>query len=157
MVETDGMMKKKGIGGVVRDDDGSFVAGFAKHIYQNGCNMTEVWEVRNGLQTVIQPGIKKLEVDCDSTFAIQLCRGEVQAPWHLRGLIQDIEVMKMKFEDIVFEQQYKEANFMDDTLAKKASERNLEGIWIDIPPDEIINKLVDDIHGVSYPRIVRIS
>lgn len=58
---------------------------------------------------------------------------------------------------IVFEQQYREANFVDDTLAKKASERNLEGIWIDNPPDEIINKLVDDIQGVSYPRIVRIS
>lgn len=37
-----------GIGGCVRDDAGVFVAGFAKHVYQNGSNVAEVWAARDG-------------------------------------------------------------------------------------------------------------
>ncbi|XP_026451117.1 uncharacterized protein LOC113351325 [Papaver somniferum] len=116
-----------GIGGVVRDDVGAFVAGYTKHIYQNGSNMVEVWAERDGLQLVVQLGIRKPEVECDSLYTIQLCRGEVSPLWYLRGLIQDIEELSENFEDLVFIHQHRESNFVADTFSKKASEGLLEG------------------------------
>lgn len=139
---------------MVRDDAGSFVAGYAKYIFQNV--MAEVWETRDGLQLALHLGIRKLEVECESTYTIQLCRGEVAPPWYLKSLVQDIANMKGKFEDVVFVHQYRESNFVVDTLSKKASERILEGVWFTNPPEDIVNFLLADIQGVSHPRMIKV-
>ncbi|XP_026453587.1 uncharacterized protein LOC113354476 [Papaver somniferum] len=88
---------EKRIGGVVRDDAGSFVACYAKYIFQNESNVAEVWATRD-------------------------------------GLVQDITDMKEKFEDVVFVHQYRESNFVADTLSKKAADRVFEGVWFTSPP-----------------------
>lgn len=131
-LNTDGASSKSsfaGIGGVVRDDAGSFVAGFAKFIYQNVSNLAEVWAAREGLLLGVKLGITKLEVECDLTYTVQLCNGEVTPPWYLKTLVQDIVDLKKRFEDLVFVHDYRESNYVADTLSKKASERTLEGVW----------------------------
>ncbi|XP_026429615.1 uncharacterized protein LOC113326017 [Papaver somniferum] len=148
--------KTPGIGGVVRDDAGSFVAGFSRYIFQNGNNVVEVRDTRDGLQLAVQVGIKKLKVNCDSNYTVQLCTSEAAPPWYLRGLVQDINALKEKFEDVVFVHQYRESNFITDNLSKKASDRTLEGVWFTNPPEEIVNNLVADIQGVSYPRMIKV-
>lgn len=91
-------------------------------MYQNGSNVAQIWATRDGLLLALQLGIKKLEVDCDSASTIQLCNGEITPPWHLKGLIHDIIDMREKFEELVFVHQYRELNYVANTLSKKAAE-----------------------------------
>lgn len=91
-----------GIGGVLRGDQGGFLACYAKHIFKNDNNVAEVWAIRNGLLLAKEMGIKKLEVESDSTYAIQLCNKEVLVPWSLHALVEGISILKGSFESISF-------------------------------------------------------
>ncbi|XP_026419571.1 uncharacterized protein LOC113315517 [Papaver somniferum] len=62
-----------GIGGILRGDDGHFLAAFAKLIYRNSNNVAELWAIRDGMQLARNIGIQKLLVESDSQYAINLC------------------------------------------------------------------------------------
>lgn len=98
-----------GIGGVIRSDQGGYQACFSKHIFKNDNNMVEVCSIRDGLVFAKELGIKKLEVESDSTFAIQLCEKEIQIPWSLKALVEDTQHLKACFDVISFNQRYTEA------------------------------------------------
>ncbi|XP_026451467.1 uncharacterized protein LOC113351746 [Papaver somniferum] len=108
-----------GIGGVLCGDHGGFYACYAKHVFKNDNNVAEVWDIRNGMLLTRNMGLKKLEVESDST--IQLSKEEVQAPWGLRTLIQDTDALKKNFEAILFSQRYREVNVVADFQAKGAA------------------------------------
>lgn len=118
-------------------------------------NVAEVWAIRDGLQLAKEMGIRKLEVESDSTYVVQLCNKEIQVTWFLRGLTEDIYKMKQSFEDVVFKQRFREANSVEDLLAKDSAARLMEGVWISQPPKEIIQVLGDDLIGRANTRVVR--
>ncbi|RZC73607.1 hypothetical protein C5167_049083 [Papaver somniferum] len=144
-----------GTAGVIRDDDGKFVACYCEHIYFNGSNDAEVWAVRDGLKIVVDLGIQKLEVESDSTYTIQLCEAKINPLWRMQRLIEDIKMLKTKFTRIVFNHEYREANGAADCLAKLANKKVLEGKWLQIAPEVISRFLNEDISSRVTPRLVR--
>ncbi|XP_026398180.1 uncharacterized protein LOC113293952 [Papaver somniferum] len=91
-----------GIRGIIRGDQVEFYACYAKHVFKNDNNVAEVWVIRNGILLAKDMGFKKIEVESDSTYAIQLCKKEVQVPWNLHSLIEDIDALKKNFDAIGF-------------------------------------------------------
>ncbi|XP_026429515.1 uncharacterized protein LOC113325863 [Papaver somniferum] len=86
-----------GIGGVIRDGAGDFVVCFCKHIHKNNNNVAKVWAIRDGLRLANQLGLNLVEVESDSWYAIQLCKGEVKPNLDTYRLVQDISMLKSKF------------------------------------------------------------
>lgn len=120
--------KDAGIGGVIREDSGASKAYFAKHIFKNTNNIAELWAIRAGMTIAKGMGIKKVEVESDSTFDLMLCREECVVSWSMLGLLKDIQITKESFEDIVFKQRYIEDNSLDDYLAKASAVKEMEGV-----------------------------
>ncbi|XP_026417463.1 uncharacterized protein LOC113312946 [Papaver somniferum] len=118
-----------GIGGIIRDGAGGFVACFCKHICKNNNNVAEVWAIRDGLILADQLGANCLEVESDSCYAIQLCKGESKPHWDTYKLVQYINMLKNKFDQVIFKQKYREANQVADRLTKNGATREVEGIW----------------------------
>lgn len=150
-------VKDAEIGGIIRVDNGGFQACLARHIYKNDNNVAEVWEIREGLLLEKNIGIKKLEVETDSTYAVQLCKRETSTPWVMRSLIKDIEELMLSFDDIVIGQRYREANGVADYLAKSSVAKEIEGEWITSPPTSILRLLSNDLVGRAVVRNVRLS
>ncbi|XP_026428590.1 uncharacterized protein LOC113324484 [Papaver somniferum] len=137
--------------GVIRDEQGRFCGGFAKYTYNCGSNVAELCAIREGLLVAEGLGIRKLEIESDSMYAIQVCRGEIQATWYLNAVQKVIKFFCEKFEVISFSHKYREANNVTDVLAKGASKKSLLGVWLSEPPREICESLFNDLIGITYP------
>lgn len=101
-------------------------------------------------------GIRKLEIESDSMYDIQVCRGEIQTTWYLNAVQKDIKFLCEKFEVTSFSHKYPEANNVADVLAKGASKKSLLGVWLVEPPREICESLSNDLMGITYPRIIKL-
>lgn len=51
-------------------------------------------------------------------------------PRSMRGLLNNILVIRDSFEDIVFKQRYREANSVVDYLEKASAAKDMEGVWM---------------------------
>ncbi|KAI3857682.1 hypothetical protein MKW98_028946, partial [Papaver atlanticum] len=65
-----------GVGGVLRDDLGKFIAAYAQHIFRNNNNMAELRAIKEGLILAYNMRKKQLIVESDSTYVIILCEGK---------------------------------------------------------------------------------
>ncbi|XP_026449746.1 uncharacterized protein LOC113349916 isoform X2 [Papaver somniferum] len=125
----------KGIRGVIRDESGSFVVCYGKHIFKNNNNVAEVWAIRDGLRLAVHLGIHNFEVEGDSCYVVQLCKEEGQPQWDTYGLVKKISELMACFNQVNFTQRYREANNIVDRLAKDGASRKHEGTWIGVLPD----------------------
>ncbi|XP_026416488.1 uncharacterized protein LOC113311918 [Papaver somniferum] len=96
-----------GVGGVMRDSEGQFLACFANHIYRNGNIVAEIQAIRQGLLLAIQLGYSFVEVESDSAYTVQLCRKLVPSPWYLKHLVEDIHFLVKFFGNVVFTHMYR--------------------------------------------------
>jgi ribonuclease HI len=58
--------KTAGCGGVIRDDKGSWIDGFAKALGDTTAYMAELWGIYEGLTIAHRRGVMKLELRTDS-------------------------------------------------------------------------------------------
>ncbi|KAF7808252.1 reverse transcriptase [Senna tora] len=65
-IDSSGVDGKLGAGGVIRNVDGCFIAGFCKFIGSGSALQAEFWALQMGLQFAIDQGIKNLEIETDA-------------------------------------------------------------------------------------------
>ncbi|KAI3907566.1 hypothetical protein MKW98_016210 [Papaver atlanticum] len=70
-----------GTGGILRASDGHFLAAFARHIYHSSNNVAELWAIRDGLKLASSLGMKRLVVESDSKYAVNVCKGLLHGTW----------------------------------------------------------------------------
>lgn len=135
-MNTDGASDEAGFagaGGILRDEEGSFLGAYATYLHRNGNNMAELLAIREGLQLAHRLKIYNLIVDSDSSCIIDLCNRCVHAPWFFVSVLRDIHLLASNFSSIVFCHQYREANNVADCLVKKAAKEKCNEIWVQCP------------------------
>ncbi|XP_026419789.1 uncharacterized protein LOC113315747 [Papaver somniferum] len=123
-LNTDGSVNDRkfaGMGGVLQDDNGQFVAAYAEHLHRATNNLVEVCAVRQGLILANKLGIRHLEVECDSQLVVHWSQGISTPPWHIKWLVKDIQELQSLFCTCIIIHNYRETNHVADFLAKSVA------------------------------------
>ncbi|KAH9782186.1 ADP-ribosyl cyclase/cyclic ADP-ribose hydrolase [Citrus sinensis] len=156
-LNTDGAAKKTGeasAGGLLRDHNGAWVAGFGMNIGSCSVTVAELWGLYQGLIISWQNGIRWLQVDVDSICILQLVTTPMITTNELSPLIKSIKDLISRSWCITINHVYREANFAADFLANHALSFPLGLHLFPNPPPGIIAYLQHDMYGVAYPRFV---
>ncbi|KAL4330206.1 hypothetical protein AHAS_Ahas13G0376900 [Arachis hypogaea] len=85
---------KAGCGGLLRNENGKWVAGLTHTIGNCSAFIAELWGVVQGLNLARRLGMKKIMVECDSEGVVKLLNGERKLERHHNSLIRMISELK---------------------------------------------------------------
>ncbi|CAA7033568.1 unnamed protein product [Microthlaspi erraticum] len=142
-------------GGVLRDEYGTWISGFALNIGVCSAPLAELWRVYYGLYVAWERRIPRLVIEVDSeivvgffnsgisdvhplSFLVHLCYGFLSRDWIVRVM-----------------HAYKEANRVADDLANHAFSLPLSFYLFTSVPAKLSMRLLKDVDGSTRARFVR--
>lgn len=131
-----------GIGAVIRNHKGEFVAALAKNIGIATNNTAELWALHKGLKLCIDLEITKLIVEIDSCFLLSCFHSSTTTHNIHRMLIREVQISMSKMERMTLKFGYRELNGGADYMAKKGSTLHLDE---EFSLDHVDNFLADII------------
>ena len=105
-------------GGVLRDNAGEWVRGFARSIGSTTSIVAEFWALRDGLQLAIQLGVQYLEVKLDAEVVLDVINFGNSPNAAYSSLLFDCILLLEKIPHITVKHVFREANRSADALAR---------------------------------------
>jgi ribonuclease HI len=146
--------KKAECGGVIRDNKGSWIDGFAKALGDTTGYMAELWGIYEGLKLAHHKGVKKLELRTDSAVLANSLQDRKQGSVMGCVLMRKIRTLMDGPWEIRIIHVYREANRCADMLANMGSEGTSGIVNFANPPSRVVQLVDDDVWGVSFPRLI---
>ncbi|KAF7839819.1 DNA polymerase alpha subunit B [Senna tora] len=123
-VNVDGARKEQnGIaacGRVVRDDNGSFVAGFMKKLDDCSILAAELWGIACGLEVAWDMGFRRVSLEADSLTAITMVQNHVEDSHPCANLIHKIHSWLSQDWEVSISHVFREGNRLANEIAKRA-------------------------------------
>jgi ribonuclease HI len=156
VLNTDGSAKigvgKAGCGGVLRNDTGVWMEGFAKGLGDATAYMSKLWGIYEGLRMARRGGVEKLELRSDSQVIVRSLQNNNNGSSIMGcALMKRIRDLLTGSWDVKIMHVFREANRCADMLANKGSEGNHEIEFFDHPPSWGRQIVDDDFRGVAFP------
>ncbi|KAH9757265.1 hypothetical protein KPL71_016337 [Citrus sinensis] len=156
-LNSDGACKVTGVaaaGGLIRDHNGHWVAGFGMYLGTCSVTMAELWGLYQGLLLAWNKGIRWLYAEVDSRCVTQLVKNNMVNYNEFSPLIRAIQELIRRNWRVEITHVYREANFAADCLATLACSLPLGLHVFNSPPKGVLQFMSQDIYGVAYPRLV---
>ncbi|CAN1120779.1 Putative ribonuclease H protein At1g65750 [Linum perenne] len=157
-LNTDGSLRPSSCsaaaGGLIREDQGRFVVGFASKLGSCSVVRAEIKGIIEGMCLAWERGIRKLRIQSDSASAIRLL---TEASWQKHqhwGLVCQFQELKSRSWELTIEHIYREANSAADFIANSGHDLELGTLVFCSPCIEFLNWIRYDLVGVSLPRRV---
>lgn len=109
---------KAATGGVLRDDSGSFIRGFASHIGPAAITEAELRGLQMGLKIALAHGVPKLIIESDSLSAVQLLKMGCSPLHPYHSIVHDIQMDLQRLRACYVTHVLREANQVADDFAK---------------------------------------
>ena len=97
--------------------------------------MAESHALQDGLQEAIRRGFSRLEIEGDNSLVIGASLKQVEVPWRIKNVIQDIQTLAQKAEQVRFMHVYREANMAADWLSKLG--HSITDTWVATASDNV--------------------
>lgn len=110
-----------GIGGVIRNHKGEFIAAFAKNIGLATNNKAETWAFVQGLKIALELDIRNLIIDTDSLFLVSCLNSQEEPHSCLGTLLSDAKEILRNMDQVQIRFCYRELNKVADYMAKMGS------------------------------------
>ncbi|KAI5339005.1 hypothetical protein L3X38_018277 [Prunus dulcis] len=144
-----------GAGGVLRDVSGDWCSGFAINLGKGQILEAELWGLFFGLRMAVEKGFNNLIVEMDSVVAIQLVQQHDSLTLHpLASLVSSCWQLMHKLENCSLHNIFREKNSVADQLAALSYNLDLGICIFDEALSWVGASLVDDLLGVSRPRLI---
>lgn len=143
---------KAGCGGVLRDEDGRFIFGFAGGLGSCSITQAELWAILNGSQKTKERGITKVIVESDSMAAVRLINMGCSSLHPSANLVFDIRKILDMEGHFSISHTYRETNQVADGLAKYGMNLELECEFFDSLPRFLSVAFSADCSGIVFPR-----
>ena len=110
--------------------------------------------MRDGIITALQEGYSRLEVEGDNQIVIKAVQKQIQAPWQILPILEDIWNLITGCEAVLFRHVYREGNVAADWMAKHGCIHRCHSlISFSSPPcRQFLFLLVDDNLGRTLAR-----
>ena len=142
-----------GCGGLVRDEDGKWVIGFARKIWKSSSFIAEIWALRDGLNVCLRKNLLLVEVELDAKAVVDILARPNNSSEANSPLVDDCRHLIAQFHQIRINHCYREANRCADTLARMGTNQSQEFVLFHSPPMDLEFALLSDFNGLYYPRL----
>ncbi|KAF3953549.1 hypothetical protein CMV_021021 [Castanea mollissima] len=124
-----------GCGGVVRDDQGRWIAGFSKHIGSGRSFVAEMWGFRDGLVLCSNLNFQCLIVEVDAKITL-LNNDYVNIV--VSPLLDDCKQLLSRFQQVQVRHCYQQANHCADVMARMGSNQPLDYVLFHNLPVDVL-------------------
>lgn len=139
-------------GGVLRDDLGNFICGYAVNLGSCSILEAELWSILHGLSIAWNRGFRRIQVYLDSKIAVGLLSEGCYKTNACHALVKAIQDVHAGSGEILWKHTYREANQVADVLAKFGLSLDDQVRFFYVPPSFVCNALRVDAGGTFFPR-----
>ncbi|KAL9288897.1 putative ribonuclease H domain, reverse transcriptase zinc-binding domain-containing protein [Arabidopsis thaliana] len=143
-------------GGVVRDGEGQWCVGFVLNIGICSAPLAELWGVYYGLHIAWERGIRRLELEVDSTLVVGFLQAGIEDSHSLSLLVRLCYGFISRDWIVRISHVYREANRLADGLANYAFSLPLGFHACGSMPAPVASIALEDAAGVVRLRTVRV-
>lgn len=147
-----GIQFQASAGGVIRDFNGKWLVGYAHRIGSCSIAKAELWGLLDGLNIAWDRGFRRVEVELDSLFVVNVVQQEGEAANDFSSIVQSIKELLGRDWMVNLKHVFREANKSADRMANFATSLPLGCHIFDNPIPGILPLLLQDISGASFPR-----
>lgn len=108
----------EGGGGLIRNEKGWWVVGFASKIGITSSFLVELWALRDGLNLCVSRGIAAIEVELDAKFIVDAVSNPKYSNIFASVLMDDCRHLVKQIPQTQFKHCFREANRCEDALAR---------------------------------------
>ncbi|KAL4396472.1 hypothetical protein AHAS_Ahas01G0095300 [Arachis hypogaea] len=130
------------------------MAGFMMNIGKVTITKAELWAIYTGLKIVFDMGMEKVQVETDSTCAVNLLQHASTDLHDSTSLIRAIKELQANPGDFRVNHVLREANFSADVLAKHAHNLPAGLHHFVSPPSFLVPTIEVDRRQIVFARIV---
>jgi ribonuclease HI len=143
-----------GGGGVIRDSLGNWLGGFSRSIGITSCVQAELRALKDGLLLALDLEISKLEIEMDSSVAVESLKTTSMPNVFLRSIVDDCRLLLERFEATTIKHIYREANGCADALAKSGCVQHVNISFYPSSPAHVLEALAFDNSVATRTRFV---
>jgi ribonuclease HI len=143
-----------GGGGVLRDFLGNWIGGFSRSIGITSCVQAELRALKDGLLLALDLEIFKLEIEMDSSVAVESLKTTSMRNVFLRTIVDDCRLLLERFEATTIKHIYREANGCADALAKTGCVQHVNISFYPSAPAHVLEALAFDNFVATRTRFV---
>jgi len=114
--------------------------------------VVEAIAMRNGMKPALQGGFKNIHVEGDNKILIQVINDQIEAPWQIQTLIQDIKTYLQECNSVIITHIFQEENFAADWLAKRGLSLQSTLVSDEVPHMDLLLILSVDNLGRTLER-----
>lgn len=141
-------------GGIIRNENGGWVKGYAQAIGVTTSVVVELWALKDGLWLCISLKLPTMEIELDVKVVIDLVGKETSNPNSIDGIVVECGKGLKEIPFVRIKHCYKEANKCADALARQGAFLAQDFIIFIQPPLEVELLLSLDAFGTMYDRFV---
>ncbi|KAK8601009.1 hypothetical protein V6N13_059245 [Hibiscus sabdariffa] len=136
------------VGGLLRDTEGSWTAGFSRTIGTTDIYalQAELWAIHDGLIFTWSLGITQIQLQSDNLLVVNLLKNLTTALSSF-SLIRAVVSLLHRAWLVDISWIPREGNSPTDWLAKKALESSCQPLILDFPPPDLFPLLLTDAYG----------
>ena len=90
-------MERAGYGGIIRDEHGSWVVGFTRHIGSTNSFVAELWGLRDGLMLYCNMNISCLIVELDAKMVVDVFKNSNHKNYIISPILDDCRRLASRF------------------------------------------------------------
>ncbi|KAL0014756.1 hypothetical protein SO802_001825 [Lithocarpus litseifolius] len=141
-----------GSGGVIRDEEGNWLMGFARNIGITTSFQVELWGLRDGLNLCVERNFSAVEVELDARAVLNVITSLVCSNSLITSLVDDCKQLASRIPRIRFNHCYREANRSADKLARMGAVQQRPFTIFLSPPVDVFNIFISELFGETIAR-----
>ena len=142
-----------GGGGVLRDDAGLWISGFARQIGHTTSFLAELWALRDGLSMCVDLNINALEIDLDAKVVADLMNNSGSSNAFNSSIVADCRLLISRIPQVKVRHCYRESNSCADALARFGAKMCPDVMYFSSPPPWLFSTYVSDLYGLYHSRL----
>ena len=137
-----------GGGGLIRDENGDWIVGFARNIGITTSFQAELWAIRDGLSLCVDRKFSAVEVDLDAKSVIDVLTSPSCSNNLIYPLVDDCRLLATQISQIKFNHCYREANRSTDKLARLGEVQDSCFEIFARPPVDVVRTFKFELDGL---------
>ncbi|KAL0001759.1 hypothetical protein SO802_015540 [Lithocarpus litseifolius] len=144
-----------GGGGLIRNQDGEWVKGYARSIGCATSVASELWALRDGIRLCISLKLPAVVFELDAKLVVDLLKKDIENSNSIDVLVADCKEGLKEIPMVRIQHCYMEANKCADALASSLGSAHGPGLYYFLnPPSDVVILLSLDTAGTLYDRFV---
>ena len=147
---------KAGGGGLIRNDKGEWLKGYARNVAFSTSVAAEVWALRDGLRLCIALKLPTVIIELDAKLIVDLLQKSDDPRNCIDALVSDCKIELGNIPRVQINHCYREANKCANALARRGAMLSQDFVIFLDPSTDVSLLWSLDFAGVAYDRFVAV-